>query len=217
MSGPLENIEEITELIRGSVPEDSFSDACELLEMYSNDHIALTLLHEFYDSLPGTVADGVLEIRILGQRQGVYLLVAVTGAEGYIYLSSIDGLELQGTVSEGIWDPEVVDYFQLEDPKNVLGNRNSIEDLAIYEPLSANSSICPSCCAITGELHELGCPVEVCPWCGGQFIGCNCRFEQLGQDTITEETDLQRLENMLEERGRIPYEQDQRPAFPSVV
>jgi hypothetical protein len=38
-----------------------------------------------------------------------------------------------------------------------------------------DSDECPECGAPTGELHELGCDVEQCPYCGGQFISCDCR------------------------------------------
>jgi hypothetical protein len=38
-----------------------------------------------------------------------------------------------------------------------------------------DSDECPECGAATGELHELGCDVEQCPYCGGQFISCDCR------------------------------------------
>ena len=211
-----ELISETTELIRSEVPEERFSEACELLDIYRNDQIAINLIHEFYSSLPGAVEDGILEIRVMGRRKGIYLLVAVTESEGYVYLASAEGLELQGTLSEGIWDIDVADHFDFEDRRNLPGSNNTLEDLAIYEPLNNDAGICPACYAGTGEYHELGCPVEVCPWCAGQLISCNCRFEQMGQDSITEEADLIRLEDLLEQQGRIPYDQEQRPAFPSV-
>ena len=33
---------------------------------------------------------------------------------------------------------------------------------------------CPDCGALPGEYHEDGCPVEQCPLCGRQYIGCGC-------------------------------------------
>lgn len=209
-------VEEVEELIKNSVSEGNVARALELLEIYRDDHIALDLLREYYDSLPGVVDDAVMEIRVMGHSKGIYLLLAVTGSEGYVYLSSAEGLELQGSLSEGIWDPEVGDYFQLEDLKNLPGSNDTLEELPIYEPLSVSADVCPACYAHVGEYHELGCPVEICPWCGGQLIHCNCRFEQLGQDTISDEADLIRLESLLEAQGRIPYDQDQRPSYPSV-
>jgi hypothetical protein len=55
--------------------------------------------------------------------------------------------------------------------------------------------------------------VEICPWCGGQLIGCHCRFEQLETDEIADEQDLVRLEELLEQKGRIVYSPEQRPYF----
>ena len=74
-------------------------------------------------------------------------------------------------------------------------------------------SVCVDLHAVAGEVHELGCPVEICPWCGGQLIHCDCRFERLGLDAITSEEELLQFEAMLEEQGRIPYSREQRPAF----
>ena len=70
-----------------------------------------------------------------------------------------------------------------------------------------------ACHAAAGEYHELGCPVEICPWCGGQLIHCDCRYEQLGLDGLTTEAELLQFEAVLEERGRIPYSPEQRPSF----
>jgi hypothetical protein len=35
---------------------------------------------------------------------------------------------------------------------------------------------CHDCSVIQGELHLDGCDVEVCPRCGGQYLGCECHF-----------------------------------------
>jgi hypothetical protein len=83
----------------------------------------------------------------------------------------------------------------------------------VYEPVRLDEDICPACYAVTGEVHELGCPVELCPWCGGQLIHCACRYDQLGLDAISSEEELLQFEVILEERGRIPYSPEQRPSF----
>src|SRR3954466_12718810 len=33
---------------------------------------------------------------------------------------------------------------------------------------------CTRCGAGVGELHEAGCTVEQCPYCGGQLLSCYC-------------------------------------------
>ena len=33
---------------------------------------------------------------------------------------------------------------------------------------------CHDCAVALGQLHHLGCDMEVCPFCGGQFMTCGC-------------------------------------------
>lgn len=84
-----------------------------------------------------------------------------------------------------------------------------------YEPVNATGSkFCPVCSAAEGEYHLLGCPVEICPWCDGQLSRCSCRFAQLGVDMLEDEKELEELERLLKEKGRIPYAREQRPSYP---
>jgi hypothetical protein len=41
-------------------------------------------------------------------------------------------------------------------------------------------SRCHDCGAIEGQLHQRGCDMERCPFCGGQLISCDCAYENLG-------------------------------------
>ena len=41
---------------------------------------------------------------------------------------------------------------------------------------------CHDCGCKEGELHDLGCDMERCPFCGGQLITCGCRYEAVGYD-----------------------------------
>jgi len=39
---------------------------------------------------------------------------------------------------------------------------------------------CHDCGVEEGQLHEWGCDVEVCPFCGRQLISCDCVYDLLG-------------------------------------
>ena len=83
-------------------------------------------------------------------------------------------------MADGYLAEELLDFFGYESAEAFAAICASPETLPIYEPLQMDEDICPACHAVAGEYHELGCPVELCPWCGGQLIHCDCRYEQLG-------------------------------------
>lgn len=41
---------------------------------------------------------------------------------------------------------------------------------------------CHDCGAKEGEIHQRGCDMERCPFCGGQLITCSCSYIKLGFD-----------------------------------
>ena len=43
---------------------------------------------------------------------------------------------------------------------------------------------CHDCHCKEGELHEYGCDMERCPFCGGQLISCGCVYNKLGFDYV---------------------------------
>lgn len=67
---------------------------------------------------------------------------------------------------------------------------------------------------LEGEEHLLGCVVEVCPWCEGQLNSCNCRFEQLEVDELLDEEQLEKFEDLLNAKGRVPFVKGHKPAYP---
>jgi len=83
---------------------------------------------------------------------------------------------------------------------------------------------CHDCGCKEGELHQLGCGMEVCPLCGGQLISCNCHLTQLGYrvhkitskhptlglpksvfENGLSDREGRKFLRMLEKKGRIPY------------
>ena len=73
---------------------------------------------------------------------------------------------------------------------------------------------CHDCGAEEGALHELGCDMERCSFCGAQLIGCHCCYELLGIDCsegswawshgLTAEQEKVWLA-LLEDEGRVPW------------
>ena len=46
------------------------------------------------------------------------------------------------------------------------------------EDWGADQGVCHDCAAVKGQYHAFGqCDAERCPVCGGQAIGCDCRYE----------------------------------------
>ena len=74
--------------------------------------------------------------------------------------------------------------------------------------------ICHDCGAKEGEIHEYGCDMETCPFCGDQLLSCGCCYKLLKIDVsegtwtynhgLTEEQG-ERFIALLEKRSRIPY------------
>ena len=87
--------------------------------------------------------------------------------------------------------------------------------------MTKKQPICHDCGVREGELHQPGCDMERCPFCGGQLITCNCSYKKLGfehdenkpycglppeiyKGGLTEELE-KKWEDILTEKGKIPY------------
>ena len=204
-------------LMKYSVPEDQIEMAQSVLKRYEADIIALNLLHSFYVRLPEGMDDSVKVLRLLTSRQGVFLLCVSTGnGMHYLYVVNNEAAHIIGTLAEGILDQELLDFFGYEDNREVLTLTGELEKLKEYEPYTADSGLCPSCQVAEGEFHTLGCPVEICPWCGGQLTYCNCRFTKLDIDAMDKVSQIEKLLELLEEAGRIVFKKEHGPGYPTM-
>ncbi len=203
----------IRSLMQYGAPENELEAAQDLLVIFRDDRIALMVLEEFYSYLPDAAEDWIKEVRLVARQHGVFLLAAVTSQDSYLYLVSSEGIEFHGSLLDGYLDNQLLGFFGFADSDSFKEAGQDPENFPLYQSLQGDIDVCPACHAGTGEVHELGCPVEVCPWCGGQLIGCSCRFEQLEQDQMVGEQDLLRFSELLNEKGRIAYSPEQRPSF----
>jgi hypothetical protein len=203
----------IRELMQYAVPDNHTAEAQDLLIIFRDDHLALTVLDEFYQYLPEAQDDWVKEIRLIGRKAGVLLLAAVTSVNTYLYLISSEGIEFHGSMQEGYLDKDLLSFFGFPSAEHFSEQAGNINNFPLYEPIQTDIDTCPACHAITGEEHELGCPIEICPWCGGQLIHCECRFTQLDQEELITDQDLLRFEEILQQKGRVVYTPEQRPSF----
>src|SRR6266516_764050 len=82
---------------------------------------------------------------------------------------------------------------------------------------------CPDCGVRSGELHDLFCTKERCPFCGGQLMTCGCirtvlrlseeecrALDEYVDDSVPPLSDImRRWREDLDRKGRVPFE-----AFP---
>jgi len=207
-------IEEITLCIKYAVPEDEQREAVSLVEKYKRDRPVLTLLQEYYSTLPEACEEGVSRIVRLVGLQGVVLFVVITKSRQYLYVVSEDKVVFLGAYGSEV-DQQILSYFGYESQASFLKECLPIDELEDYEG-SVTDGICNCavCGAGEGEYHLLGCVVEVCPWCDGQLSNCNCRFEQLGLDEIKSEEQLDNFHHLLNKKGRIVFNKEQMPLYP---
>lgn len=216
---PLENntrqlLAEIKLFIQYSVPEEDLHSAVSLVDRYQDNHFVLRLLREYYANLPEAREEAVVKIARLINQQSVQLFVVITPSFSYIYAVTAEHVLFLGEYLQAV-DIEVLSFFGLETQEEFLKLCPPIRELKDYAASTiSQATSCPVCGVPEGENHLLGCTVEICPWCEGQLSYCNCRFEQLDTEVIDEEEQLETFFELLIEKGRIPYQKSQAPAYP---
>ncbi len=205
-------IDEICLFIEYAVTAEEQEKAKCTVKKYQKNPLILDVLYDYYKTLPDLCDEAVLTVNEVVSRMGCYLLEVKTAHYAYLYFYDGEHAVYVGEKRDGVADDEILSFFgyanndqlkkNLDDPKEGMGE------------VASEHIFCPACAVKEGELHELGCPVEICPWCDSQFTYCNCRFEKLGLDEIESEEDLDRLEIILNEKGRIPFSSEQSPSYP---
>lgn len=196
-----------------AVDEEDQKQARKLLDHYAGDVIALHVFHEFYSYLPDAENDAIRILRCLEKKGGNFLLAADTHRDTYLYLANSEGAEFLGDHSDGIWDEEVLTFFNCT-REQALAKFKDLDSFPVHVPVILNKNLCQVCAVDQDELHRLGCPVEVCPWCAGQLTKCNCRFSEAGIERFSTESQLEKFIEALNTKGRIPFDAtDQRINF----
>ena len=215
MSTLNQQLVDIKLLMRYAVPPADLAKATSLVEKYSTDSVGLNIFHAFYSYLPEGIEDAISVLRLLDRRQGTFLVCASTGLADYLYLATGEQAEFLGPLSEGIWEDEVLAFFNHEGREAFLEKHADLTTFPVYVPAHLHNDLCPVCHVADGEIHTLGCPVEVCPWCQGQLTSCGCRFTLLGRSNLKSEGQLEELLALLNKKGRIPFSaEEHRPAYP---
>jgi len=211
-----ELLKEIELYIEYGVPANEKETAVAFLNAHKNVPVLLTLLKEYYTSLPHAREEAVLRVCLLDAIQGTFLLGVTTTQHEYFYCADFDNAAFVGEKENGIEEEDVLLFFGYSDNEEFKKQLSEFKDYPEYRDYSdsGDQELCPVCSVKEGENHHLGCSVEICPWCEGPLNNCNCRFEQLGVDEIASEEEVLEFAEMLHEKGRIPFEKGQGPSYP---
>jgi hypothetical protein len=204
--------EEIAIFIDYTVRAEEIHAARAFLFSRANDAQALLLIGEYYTNLLEVNDEALVAIKLLRERRGLRLSVLQTASHRYLAISDGEQARILGEYQIEELPAELLAHFGFKDNaafKADCPETAKLSDLRAFTSLGH----CPVCGVAEGEIHLLGCPVEICPWCDGQLIGCACRFQQLGVEEIDEEQ-LQIFEDLLAAKERIPYSREQSPSYP---
>ncbi len=191
-------------LMTYAVNEQDLPAARDLVKRHQDDHISLNIFHAFYSYLPEARNDAIKLLRLLKKKEGNFLIAVRTTIDNYIYIANSEGAEFLGKHEDGIWDKEVLDLFGFTRDE-ALTQFSELDSFPFYTPANLNRSLCPICATDHGDLHRLGCPIEICPWCGEQLTKCNCRYNQTSKNKLTNDAQLQLFTEKLNKKGRIPF------------
>lgn len=207
-------LEEIKLLMQYAVEPAELAAASRLVEKHAADSVGLNVFHNFYSFLPEGLEDAIHLLRLLARKQGAFLVCATTNQDDYLYLATSEKAEFLGPLHQGVWEEEVLDFFGFAGREAFIKAHSDLDKFPVYVPALLQNDLCPVCQAADGELHTLGCPVEICPWCNGQLTSCNCRFSVLDAPRLHKEKELEDLLAKLNKKGRVPFNaEEHRPGY----
>ncbi len=210
-----EKFKELDLFIEYGAPKKHHKKARAMVNKFGHDPLAINIFHSFYSQLPDAVEDCIEELVLLEQHQSQILFLVKTTLSSYFYLVNNDTAVYGGSEREGLAE-DLLQFYGFGDQEGFEKKYGDFTGLTPYSPDFINSQACPACFCREGELHEFGCPVEVCPWCDGQLTNCDCRFEQLGVAEINSDRQLDQFQQLAQKKGRIPFDAaSQRPAYPT--
>lgn len=208
---------DLSVLIEYGVPPEQKQQALAVYERFRCSPAAIALLRCYYSDLPEAREEAAVDLKNVASRHGSDLVVLQSTGHDYLYLYA-DGQSLfLGEFKDGINDERILRHFgfaSIDDFWKKTPARPA--DLpSMSTDVTDSSAGCVACGVAPGEVHIFGCPVEQCPWCESQLSRCNCRFDKLGVSAIEDDEQLDRFEELLEEKGRIAFTPGQNPSYPT--
>ena len=204
-------------LVEYGVRAEEKEQALAVYERFKNSPVAVALLRCYYSDLPEAREEMVVDLKRAASSEGSEIIVLRSKSYDYLYLYANDQALLLGEFKNGIEDERILHHFGFKNNEDFLKQTGSDpgELPSLPTTVTESSSSCVACGVEPGENHILGCPVEQCPWCQAQLNRCNCRFDKLGVSAIEDDEQLDRFEELLEDKGRIVFTAEQNPSYPT--
>lgn len=108
---------------------------------------------------------------------------------------------------------EMCDKSTITCKENKIVNFPDGKKMAPVPYTSIDTTIrCHDCNVAAGGFHHIGCDMEICPRCGGQFLGCSCFVNTKDNDEVMTYTIHSAVEEIYElgmdiclDTGDLPY------------
>ena len=137
-----QRLADIKLLMQYGVPPDDLAKAVALAEKHATDRVGLNIFHAFYSYLPEGLEDAITVLRLLDRRQGAFLICATATQADYLYLATTEQAEFLGSLAEGIWEEEVLAFFNLENREAFLKKYADLASFPVYVPAHLHRDLC---------------------------------------------------------------------------